>query len=294
MPEIFIYQIYHDGGETLDPGFRVLDNSSNERPDWFEYWPIRKFLLNETLAEDAFYGFLSPKFKQKTNLSAAAAIEFVRDESAADVILLSPSLHWTACYWNVFQYGDAIHPGLLEVATEFFQRIRAPTNLNHLVTHSRNEVYSNYMIAKPRFWRTWLHITEQLFALAESPDDPLGADLRKPTRYRGRRDVQMKIFIMERIATWILARDAGFVARARDPFVTHSRIYKLPVAIVCDSLKVAYDINGKEKYRELFRSVSRLAGLFNWQVRFGNLLGIRPVRSCLKALAKPWEKAGGS
>ena len=90
MSGIFIYQIlnHYTKPEDLDPGFLVLDNSSNERPDWFEYWPIRKFLLNETLDEESFYGFLSPKFKQKTNLSAAAAREFVGLEgSTTDVVL---------------------------------------------------------------------------------------------------------------------------------------------------------------------------------------------------------------
>ena len=46
MPAVHIYQIlnYYTPREALDPGFLVLDNSSNERPDWYEYWPIRKFL----------------------------------------------------------------------------------------------------------------------------------------------------------------------------------------------------------------------------------------------------------
>src|SRR5476651_1635003 len=103
MSEIVIYQIAYGKHEELDPGFRVLDNSSNERPDWFEYWPIRNFLLGKPLEEDCFYGFLSPKFKEKTNLSAAAVHEFVsREGSTADVILLSPSLHLTAYHLNVF------------------------------------------------------------------------------------------------------------------------------------------------------------------------------------------------
>ena len=68
-------------GKNSDPGFDVLDNSANERPDWYEYWPIRKFLLNETLDENAFYGFLSPKFKLKTNLSAAEVRDFIKDRS---------------------------------------------------------------------------------------------------------------------------------------------------------------------------------------------------------------------
>jgi len=298
MPQIFIYQIlnHYTKREALDPGFLVLENSANERPDWFEYWPMRKFLLNEPLAEDAFYGFLSPKFKLKTNLSAAAAHAFVSLETeTTDVVLLSQSIHQAAYYWNTFKYGDSLHPGLLDVAARFFGRISKPSNLEQLVTHSRNEVYSNFMIAKPRFWRAWLTITEQLFAIAESADDPLGADLRKETLYRRTKDFPMKIFIVERIATWILCNQPEFVARVRDPFVARSRIYKLPTAIVCDALKIAYVANGrKEQYQDLFRLVSRFAKFFNWQVRFGNSLGSKYVRSCLKLLASHWDSAGRS
>src|SRR5450631_3293085 len=46
-PGLHLFQIlnhYTPRGD-LDPGFEVLDNSSNERPDWYEYWPIRRFLL---------------------------------------------------------------------------------------------------------------------------------------------------------------------------------------------------------------------------------------------------------
>jgi hypothetical protein len=297
MPDIFIYQIltHYTAREALDPGFLVLDNSSNERPDWFEYWPIRKFLLNEPLDEDSFYGFLSPKFKLKTNLSAAAARDFVNLETkTTDVVLLTQSIHQAAYYPNTFAYGDSLHPGLLDVAARFFTRIGAPTNLETLITHSRNEVYSNYMIAKPRFWRAWLEITEQLFAIAESPTDPLGAELRKATSYRRRREVSMKVFIMERIATWVLARDSGFVARVRDPFAARARIYKLPVAITCDALKIAYLTNGKEEYKDSFYVFSKFARIFSWQIKIGNALGIKQIRSSLKSLASRWERAGRS
>lgn len=298
MSEIFIYQIltHYTKKEELDPECLVLDNSANERPDWYEYWPIRKFLLSEPLDEDSFYGFLSPRFKQKTNLSVAAVRHFInRENGTADIVLFSPSLHLTAYHWNVFKYGEFCHPGLFDLAVQFFRRIGQPTNLNELVTHSRNEVYSNYMIAKPRFWRTWLSTIEQLIAIAESPADALGAEFRKPTTYRGHRDAQMKVFIMERIPTWILARDSGFVVRVRDPFVARSRIYKLPGAIVCDALKIAYAMDGRqEKYKDIFNLVSKMGKLFSWQIRFGNFVGFNNIRVCLKALSSYWAKAGRS
>jgi hypothetical protein len=297
MSEIFIYQIlpHYAKSEDLDPGFLVLDNSSNERLDWYEYWPIRKFLLGEPLDEEAFYGFLSPRFNQKTNLSAAAVRNIVsRESNTADVVLFSHSLEKTAYHWNVFEYGEFCHPGLLDVAARFLTRIGQPTDLKELVTHSRNEVYSNYMIAKPRFWKAWLGITEQLIAIAESPTDPLGAELRQPTTYRGHRDVHMKIFVMERLATWILARDPEFVARVRDPIVSRSRIYKLPGAIVCDALKIAYVADNRhERYKVIFNLFSRLGKLFSLQIRIGNILGFKKVRSSLETLSSPRTKSGG-
>jgi hypothetical protein len=294
MPDVFIYQICIDPGrQATDPGFLVLDNSSNERPDWFEYWPIRNFLLREPLDDESFYGFVSPKFKDKTNLSAAAAHDFVRLETkATDLVLLTPSLHWTAYHLNVFEFGDAVHPGLLDVATRFFERIGEPSNLADLVTDSRNEVYSNYLVAKPRFWRAWLKVTEELFAIAESPTDPLGSQLRQPTQYRGSRGVQMKIFIMERIATWLLLRQPGFVVRAKDPFVTRSRTYKLPGAILCDALKIAYLMNGRREYKDVFLMMSALGRFFSWQIKLAGVLKVKPVSDCLEALASNWTKAG--
>jgi len=293
MPEIFIYQIHYAGNQTLDPGFRVLDNSASERPDWYEYWPIRNFLLNERLQEDSVYGFLSPRFKAKTNLSSPAVFDFIKKNSTADVILMTPSLHLTAYYWNVFQYGEACHPGLLNLAAQFFERIGQPANLIDLVTHSRNEVYSNYLFAKPAFWRAWLAITEQLITIADSKTDPLGAELRKTTSYRGSHSVQMKIFIMERIPTWMLVRDATFAVVARDAFVVRSRVYKVPGAIVCDALKIAYAEHGRQpQYRDIFTLVSKMAKVLALQIRFGNLVGFKAVRSCIGSLASYWAKAG--
>jgi hypothetical protein len=297
MSDIIIYQIksYYTKEADLDASCRVLDNSANERPDWYEYWPIRKFLLNEPLDGAAFYGFLSPSFKRKTNLSPAAVRDFVKRENceAADIVLFTPSLHLTAYYWNVFQYGEYCHPGLMDVATQFFRRIGEPTNLTDLVSHSRNEVNSNYFIAKPRFWKTWLEITERLVAMAESETDPLGAELRKHTAYRGHRDAQLKIFVLERIPTWLLARNAEFTARVRDPFVVRSRVYKLPGAIVCDALKIAYVTTGRqEQYKDVFRLMSKMGRLFSLQIRLGNFFGVRAIRSGVATLASYWTKAG--
>ena len=296
MHAVHTYQIlnHYTSREELDPGFGVLDNSGNERPDWYEYWPIRKFLRNEKLDESAFYGFLSPKFKLKTNLSAAQVRDFIQASGpATDVALFSPSIHNSAFFLNVFEHGDAEHPGLMQVARAFFARINHPQPLEDLVSDSRNTVHSNYFVAKPRFWRAWLAITEQLFAIAEMPEDPLGIQLRTPTQYRGRRDVQMKIFLMERVATWILITDPSYAACVHDPFAARSRIYKLPVAIICDALKIAYATQGRGQYREVFFMLRRFAKFWTVQIRLSNVLMVGGARPALRILKSYWDKKAG-
>jgi hypothetical protein len=296
MHAVHTYQIlnHYTSRQDLDPGFGVLDNSTNERPDWYEYWPIRKFLLTEPLDENAFYGFLSPKFKLKTNLSAADVVGFIGSSDAAtDVVLFSPSIHNSAFYLNVFEHGNAEHPGLMQVAQDFFARRDHPQPLASLVSDSRNTVHSNYFIAKPRFWRAWLKITEQLFAIAEAAQDPLGMQLRAPTQYRGKREVQMKIFLMERVATWILVTDRGFAARARDPFVARARIYKLPFAIICDALKIAYTTQGRQQYLEVFLMLRRFAKFWTFQVRASDALGVGGARPYLQTLRSYWNRKAG-
>jgi hypothetical protein len=296
MHAVHTYQIlnHYTSRQDLDPGFDVLDNSTNERPDWYEYWPIRRFLLTEALDENAFYGFLSPKFKLKTNLSAADVVNFVQGcDAGTDVALFSPSIHNSAFYLNVFEHGDAEHPGLMRIAQDFFARINTSQPPQSLISDSRNTVHSNYFIAKPRFWRAWLKITEQLFAIAETAQDPLGVQLRTATQYRGRRDVQMKIFLMERVATWILLTDPSFAPRARDAFVARSRIYKLPVAIICDALKIAYSTQGRRQYLDVFLLLRRFAKFWTFQVRTSDALGLGGARPYLQTLRSYWDKKAG-
>jgi len=293
MRALHLFQILtpHVSRADLDPGCLVLDNTANERPDWFEYWPIRRFLHSEPLDDAALYGFLSPKFRLKTNLTADAVRDFVDvADPSVEVFLFSPSIHNSAYFLNVFEHGEAEHPGLAAAAVRFFERLGRPLDVEEFISDSRNTVHSNFFVATPRFWRAWLEITERLFAMAESPDDSLGKALRLPTSYRGRKDVQMKIFLLERVATWLLVTHAEFVCLARDPFAARARAYKLPVAVICDALKIAYVTQRRGQYKDVFLLVRNLRKWLNVQVRIGGVFGAGYVRRCLESLQSYWRR----
>ncbi len=274
----------------------MLDNTANERPDWFEYWPIRNYLSSAPLDDAAYYGFFSPRFKQKTNLTAAAVRGFIAAEtSSPDAVLFSPSIHNSAFYWNVFeQLVDAEHRGLKQVARRVFERLGVATDLDRLIgiNDSRNTVYSNFFAATPRFWRAWLALNERLFEIAETVPAMRSAKRSglRPT-IGSERGVQMKVFIMERMASWLLASESGFTAAARDPFAARAlRIYKLPLAIACDALKIAYATQRRAQYRDVYLMARGCRGLLSAQVRAGGALGLPGTAGALDRLQSYWRE----
>ena len=59
LPPVHLYHIAYSEKTLAEvpPGYLILDNVNSPRNDWREYWPIRRFLIDEDLDENAFYGF---------------------------------------------------------------------------------------------------------------------------------------------------------------------------------------------------------------------------------------------
>lgn len=254
-----VFQIYYNEAtrRALDPGFLPLDNSGNERPDWREYWPIRRFLLSTALVDGDYYGFLSPRFAEKTQIGSTEMLAFAHDIQARyDVVSFSPHPDQHGLFWNVFEHGDWWHPGMMAAAQTIFDHLGLGVRLDGLVMDARTSIFSNYFVAKPVFWRHWLALNERLFALAESREGPLAAQLNAPMTHRVQLGaVDLKVFIMERVASLVLAMHPELTATAYKPFarplsVAFGRFGR--EAVLSDALKRAFLITGDPIYQGAF------------------------------------------
>ena len=258
MTAAHIHQIYYSTAtrEQLDPGFIPLDNLANTRPDWREYWPIRRYLLETPPKDDEFIGFFSPKFGEKTGLNAAAVQAFIaRQPDDTDVILLSPFFDQIAGYWNIFEHGMSHHPGIFDTFKLAASELLPGVVLEAITTDSRNTVFSNFFVAKPAFWNGWLAKNETLFAIAEKDNSDLAVRLNAPVRY-GKGEVQAKVFMMERMATFILATEPTWRVQVRDPLLVQidSLYRQFRLELICmDALKIASTIRHATEYREAYR-----------------------------------------
>lgn len=264
---IHLHQIAYSAASRaqIPPGWLVLDNDENPRPDWYEYGPIRHYLLTQTLDEDACYGFFSPKFCSKTQLNLGEVQAFVQAHAAStDVFLFSPQPDMGAFFLNVFEQGETFDPGLIAAYSAFLDHIGRPAPLRQLVMDSRQTVFSNYFIARPAFWREWLKLNEAMFAICETPATPLEVELQvgltHATSYPGPGGpAQRKVFLMERAASLLLATQAQWRTRAHNPYGfgwSMSRLREHPTeAYISDALKMAWRDQRYPQYLQAFMTV---------------------------------------
>lgn len=262
MSESSIYQIYYSeqARSELDPGFLPLDNLANERPDWREYWPMRRFLSSQPLDSERYYGFLSPRFRQKTGLTAAAVHEFVRrQDGAPDVISFSPFFDQMAFPLNIVELAAVRH----DCAATFAQcaTLVAPAfRMDQSVMTSLDTVYCNYFVAKPRFWAEWLRACEQIFETAEHGLTPLGEALNRAVMYETA-SAPAKVFIIERVASLLLWSQPHWRVKGYNPVLLPPLSPKFvamvtgPTLLVLDSLKIAYVRTGAEQYLAAYRQL---------------------------------------
>ena len=255
-----IRQIYYSD-ETrlqLDPGFIPLDNCG-ERPDWREYWPIRKFLLGHALDENTLYGFFSPKFGQKTTLRSSAVNAFIASvQSDADVISFSPFFDQSAVYLNTFEQAATNQPGIWPVFEQSVALIAPGIDPHAAPMDSRHSIFCNYFVATPAFWRRWLEMCETLFAIAETGNSALGSQLNAPAVY-GSGFVPSKVFIIERVVSLLLAAERHWRVKQYDPIqlpMSGSMVSPYPVDLsVLDALKTAAIETGRASYLQIFLQI---------------------------------------
>jgi hypothetical protein len=264
MTEIHIQQVYYSAQtrDARDPGFVGLDNMDNPRPDWREYWPIRRFLLHAPMNDAGWYGFFSPKFSAKTGLDSGAVLKFVRAHASdSDVILFSPFFDQIAYPLNIFEQGAMQHPDTLVTFRECALLASPGIDFEALVMDSTNTVFCNYFVAKPAFWREWLAKCELLFGLAEAGTSDLAKRLNASTSHDGG-GVPTKVFVIERIASLMLATEKRWKAKAYNAMSlpwsnAPTAKFQLEMAFL-DALKIAYASQGHPQYLNAFHSLRQV------------------------------------
>lgn len=267
MAKINAFQIFYNEQtrQQIAPGFIPLDNSKNLRPDWFEFWVIRNYLHNNPLDNDAWYGFFSTKFYERSGIGYDSLRKFL--DALPETVQVAPiAVFWDhiAYFINPFEQGECFHPGLLNASAPFFQKAGIDLGISSYVGHSQNTVFCNYFFAKPVFWRQWLAVADLLFEECETANTSLGEALTRPCKYLsgGAVPTQMKVFVQERIVSVLLATGAFKVTTAdlshsigpnMTLFNNDPRTRRL--LNTCETLKLEYNRTHDDSYLDMYVKV---------------------------------------
>ena len=265
---VLIHQIfYNDKTKSLiDTNFISLDNTLNERPDWYEFWVIRNFLLNNDINENSWYGFFSTKFFIKTGLNSNQLINFIEKYGInKDVILIGNAWDQIAYFQNQYIQGEFYHPGILNLSQKVFDNMKIEINLNNMVSHSLSSQYSNFIIAKKKYWTKWLELANIFFELSENNNDNLSKEINKNTSYGSKTNMApIKTFIQERFPSVLLNLNNFNILNTNldKTYPINSKLFKInnntrDLLLECDKLKIKYVQSKENIYLLMYKKIQK-------------------------------------
>lgn len=257
MQAIRIFQIYYDeeSRQQLDPAFIPLDNSENPRPDWSEYWPIRRLLAREKFTDSTYVGVISPRFSEKTGMDGASVHDVVA-RAQAEIISFSPFFAQNALHQSSFHQGEAHHPGLIKRSQGVADLLGLKVNVSELIADQTTTIFANYFVARYSFWKVWFPAAEKIFRICERFEGVLGEALSSGTIHRGEMFAPMKVFVMERLVSLLmesrgLRAEIGIDVRKAPPGL-RAMDGMIDQLLACDALKAQYRQTGQAAFRDEF------------------------------------------
>jgi hypothetical protein len=167
---IKVFQIYYKPELVvhLDPVFEPLDNTANPNPELRE-WDVWDREHEARMASDLdYWGYVSWKFKEKTNLTGEQVIGFILSNPGQDAYLLNPCIVNEALFANSWEQGDMYHPNISDIGNTFLKKIGyGDVDVKSMLLDRNTTVFANYVVGSRKFWTKFMEFSRQLFTEAE-------------------------------------------------------------------------------------------------------------------------------
>ena len=174
---IEIFQIYFKPELVahLDPAFTPMSNVDNPAPELREWdkWNREHDKILETNLTH--WGYVSWKFKEKTNLTGEQAMAWINANPGQDVYLFNPCIVNEALFVNNWEQGDVHHPGISAIGNKFFKAVGyEDIDVKAMVLDRNKTVYANFVVGSRDFWERFMDFSRKIFSVAEL--DPVFKD----------------------------------------------------------------------------------------------------------------------
>lgn len=198
-----ILQIFFDGNQAaqLDPAFVPLDNTDNARPDLQEWYLWNREFLRIAETGIDHWGFVSWRFKEKTNLSGEQVRAWIDANPGHDVFIINPAIINEAVFMNGWEQGDYYHAGLSDIANTFLTKAGYEDPAVKEIFMDRTRMsFATYVIGNRKFWEGYLTLTRKIFTEADrDPEFKKSVFAEGAARYSRNGTLGMFPFLNERL-----------------------------------------------------------------------------------------------
>ena len=213
--KINVYQNYYrvDQLSLLDPDFIPHDNTSNENPEYREYWLFLKMYEEGRHLDADFTGLVSQKFYEKAQIKGNEFISFVKQNRGFDVYFINP-LPFTInayAFKNVWNQGEFYHTGMFDFVQNLLNKLNYGIDLNGIRNSEKTLLFSNFWVGNKYFWDEYIKFTKPCYdylrgALSEEEKVFLSSEADRIIR------INYTPFIFERMFSTLLAHNTRIKA----------------------------------------------------------------------------------
>lgn len=169
-----IFQIYFkpELKDHCDPRFEPLDNTANPRPELRE-WDVWDRFHEQRLTENLdHWGYVSWKFREKTNLTGDQVFNHIANNPGYEVYLFNPCIVNEALFANSWEQGDLHHPNISDIGNKFLKKLGyQDIDVKFMLLDNKRTVFANYVVGDRRFWERFMAFSRALFT--EADQDPV-------------------------------------------------------------------------------------------------------------------------
>jgi hypothetical protein len=166
-----IFQLYFKSEQVshLDPLFTPYDNTANPRPELREWYIWDKEHGNVSKENLDYWGYVSWKFKEKSNLTGQDVFDHINNNPGYEVYLFNPCIVNEALFVNNWEQGDNYHPRISEIGNTFLAKIGyEDIDVKTMLLDRTRTVFANYVVGNQRFWREFMAFSRRIFAEAKT------------------------------------------------------------------------------------------------------------------------------
>jgi len=196
------YELIYEPNQkpNLSEGFLPFDSSDVNRPELREITGFRKFAETGIWKDHELSGLFSPKFLQKSGITADSFRDFISSNPGYDVYLFHPFPKELSIANHFLELAEYEHPGIESILSKVWISLFG-TELPKILLPDEGDIccHCNYFVASQLFWEGYSEFISGFCHLLESD---VGKELLGFTPYTLSKgdDIELPIaaFVFER------------------------------------------------------------------------------------------------